>query len=266
MNRAAKTLASAEEIRTDRSWQKIVEELFDTSEGLSELAMQIVEYAVCGYSKTKACKQLGITVYEWNKTVKDNPAIAQLITDGLSLARKWRTAQLEEQYMDAINKSKEILQLSLSDDTVNVKLVGTIAQHARYVIDLFARNDLAPVASANADTDMALKASKDALDYLVEKIASSTDDEIIVTHRIVDADSAPKMKSDASPNFGELGVLEYDDDGKIRCHVCGVYAKNFVMHIRRAHSLEPMDYEAAYDLPEGEVRRMVDELKGEEDD
>lgn len=63
-----------------------------------------------------------------------------------------------------------------------------------------------------------------------------------------------EIQSDASGNYVthpecDYGVLEYDESKhKFRCHVCGKYTKDLVVHIRTEHKISPGRYRNMYGL------------------
>lgn len=67
-----------------------------------------------------------------------------------------------------------------------------------------------------------------------------------VSHRIPQH-QRPKVGDWDGPIFGELGVLEVEEDG-IRCHICGRWFRYLSSHILGKHGVHPDEYRAYFGL------------------
>ena len=241
----------------DENWREIVEKLVEElTDDIPEKVVRATELLLSGYPVGKAAKEVSVspdTVKSW---IRKYPTVAHILAEGRRYLQLWRMAQLEQQFVKAIKKSEEILDLSLSDDTVNVKLAGIQAQHARYLIGLYAGQQV-DINVKGTSSDPVLKAKADALDYLAERLAQRKQDgdPITVSYHVIDERSTnakPLLNSEGDPAFGQLGVLDVNGEGAL-CHICGQRQRLMGVHISREHDMKVRDYESVFLLDEGVV-------------
>lgn len=241
----------------DENWREIVEKLTEElTDDIPEKVIRATELLLAGYTVGKAAKEVGVspdTVKSW---IRKYPTVAHVLAEGRRYLQIWRMSQMEQQFVKAVKKSEEILDLSLTDDSVNTKLTGIVAQHARYVLGLFMGQQVDLNVKQDGD-DPVLKAKADALDYLAQKLAESgqSNDPITVTYRVVDersADSRPMLNAEGEPAFGQLGVLDVNDEGAL-CHMCGQRVRLMGVHISKDHSMRVRQYEDVFLLEPGTI-------------
>jgi DNA-binding transcriptional MerR regulator len=239
----------------DENWRQIVERLTEElTDDIPEKVVRATELLLSGFPVGKAAKEIGVSSDTIKSWIRKYPTVAHVLSEGRRYLQLWRMAQLEQQFVKAIGKSEEILDLSLHDDSVNVKLAGIQAQHARYLIGLFAGQQVDINVRPSAE-DPVLKAKADALDYLAQRLAENRQSGEVVTvnYHVVDERSKnakPLLNADGDPNFGQLGVLDVNEEGAL-CHICGKRQKLMSVHISKDHDMRVRDYEAAFLLDEG---------------
>lgn len=238
-----------------RDWPDILNELWESilesGEPLPDPVVRATELLINGLPIYKVAREIQVnpkTVKSW---LEKYPVMKQAVTEGRQLITFWRLSQIEGQFVDAIEVSKRVLNADLErcgDGPVNSKLLGIQAQHARYILDLFFKNNIQNLIiniNKPADEDKVLKARKDALDYLADRLKSSEDIEdasFIEIH---------------SPEFGHFGSLTVVDN-KVQCHLCGQFFSDLINHIGE-HGLEQAEYEMRYILQVGELNKWQTE-------
>ncbi len=242
----------------DPEWQGFVNQIVEEmGSDLPDKVIEATELLLAGWPMYKVAKRIGAqtkTVRGWLETY---PSMARAVANGRKLLSKWRMAKLEQQFYQAVEKSEEILDLDLTDREVNSKLVGVVAQHARYVISLFAGQKIDVNVTLN-ESDQTLKAKQDALDYLAQALQSqrSSGEPIEATFRVEDVKPAeltasPMLDQDGNPFYGQLGVLDVDVNGEGLCHICGNRYRSMKSHINKAHSMDSKTYELIFMLEHG---------------
>jgi len=255
-------LAISDDNALDHGWNDIVEQLLNEvcESDLPENVVKATEYLLAGWSTRQVADELNIT----SRTVKDwmrkYATMAMAVRNGRKLLSKWRLSRLEQQFVQAVEKSREILSLELEDDTVNSKLVATIAQHARFIISLFAGQKI-DVNINFPGADQTLKAKADALDYLAEALARQREGEepIEASYEVVEVNSRehqPLLDEEGHPFFGKIGQIDTTDEGTL-CHICGQRHKQFGLHISSIHKIKYQEYELVYMLPLGTIRDLA---------
>ena len=240
----------------DPDWQKIVNQIVaQMGEQMPDQVIQATEMLVAGFPTHDVAKRLGVKTTTVRRWLESYPAMAMAVANGRKLMSVWRMSRLEQQFLQAIDKSEEILDLDLEDRAVNSKLVGVVAQHARFIISLFAGQKIDVNIKVNQGEET-LKAKQDALDYLALKLAAQREEDkpIEAVYRVLDANPeeapTPLLSADGNPAFGQLGVLDTNEEGTL-CHACGKRVPNLAGHVTGAHSLKLSVYEMIYMLTTG---------------
>lgn len=241
----------------DASWREIVERLTDElTDDIPEKVVRATELLLSGYPTEKAAKEIGVSSSTIKSWIRKYPTVAHVLAEGRQYLQIWRMAQLEQQFLKAVTKSEEILDIKFTDHDINQKVVATVAQHARFVIGLFAGQKI-DINITGTASDPILKAKADALDYIAQKLAErkASDDPITVSYHVIDAEDDKKrllLNQDGSPLYGDLGKLDTNEDGSL-CHICGNREKILGIHIAKDHDLRVRDYEAVFLLENGAV-------------
>lgn len=241
----------------DENWREVVEKLTEElTDDIPEKVVRATELLLSGYPVAKAAKEVGVSAPTIKSWIRKYPTVAHVLAEGRRYLQMWRMAQLEQQFVKAIEKSEDILNLSLYDDTVNQKLVATVAQHARFVIGLFAGSQIDLNVKSTAEEPL-LKAKVDALDYIAQKMAEhrQSEDPIVVGYYVVDeksTQSRPLLDGEGNPAFGQLGTLDVDSQGAL-CHICGQRQRLMGVHISKDHSMKIADYERTFLLEDGAI-------------
>lgn len=258
----------------DLSWQEIINDLVEQVAGeniddIPEKVIKATELLLTGMPYYKVAQELGVTTTTVKTWVKKYPPMALVLQKGRPLLAKWRIAKLEQQYLMAIEKSREILEMDLyssdSEDgenfpTPNAKLTGVVAQQVRFIIQQFTKvnNEISIKSDGESVT---MSASGDALDYIAEKLAEHRDREepVEATYRVIDDKNTsdkyiPILDEHGEPFYGEMGILEINEDNKIQCHICGNYYKSLTTHLYGKHEVPPDVYELTFMLDEGAIQ------------
>ena len=250
------------------SWNEIVNQLVDelSKDDLPDKVVRATELLLSGYPTYKVAKKLNVkpaTVRGW---LSRYPTMAAIVANGKKLLAKWRMSVLEQQFISAVERSQEILEISLDgtmigregyEERVNPKILTVVAAQARYIIGLFAGQKV-DVTVVYEMGDTVMKARNDALDYLAQRLAEQDagPEPVEAVFRVIDGkvdDTGPFLDENGQPPFGQMGVLDTNDNGTL-CHVCGRRFKSFAKHLLISHNSTAEDYETLYLLEEGSVR------------
>jgi hypothetical protein len=241
------------------TWQDAINQLTETliDSDVPERVVKIAEMLVAGFPMYKIAKKIGVKTSTVKSYIKKYPAMASAVARARSDLSLWRMAQMEQQFVQALETSEEVFT---ADDSTNAKLLGIKAQHARYVLSLFFGNKLDINIKISDETPL-LKASKSALDYVVDAAKEyENEDTIEATVRIIEDGSTngPLLDEEGNPNHGVLGELDVSEEG-IMCHVCGVRFERLDIHIRVKEKLSSEMYETIFMLSPGTI---ADTIKG----
>lgn len=251
----------------DEDWAQIVESLVAEigTKDLPDKVVQATEMLIAGTPTYKVAKKLKVNTDTVRRWLTQYPTMAAVVGRGRELLNKWRMARLEQQFLTALERSQEILELSLAGEDaegnrVDPKVVTVIAAQARYVIGMFAGQRV-DVSVTHELGDTVLKARTDALDYLAERLlqyqGDAQEEPIETVYRVIDAkidSNGPMLDEDGNSPFGELGKLDSNEDGTV-CHVCGKRLKYLGSHILSNHAMQTGEYEELYMLEPGSVKK-----------
>jgi len=252
----------------DAEWNKeierLVEQLSQEDANLPERVIQATEYLLAGWPSYKIARELNIKSSQIKEWLKQYPVMARIVAESRKWLIKWRMSRLEQQFLTAIERSEEILEIGLDgndtdDNPVNAKVVGVVAQHVRYIIGLYAGQQMDINVNFGIQEET-LKATKDALDYIAVRMAQERggDEAIEATYRVVDespTSNRPVLDPGGNPHFGEMGVLDTTNLG-VLCHICGVREGDLAKHIHMQHKLSDEEYEVTFLLPYGSIKRL----------
>lgn len=260
------------DILNDKGWGQIVDAIVDElteTDHLPDKVIQATELLLAGYPIYKAARKLNVSPKTIRRWLSTYPTMAAVIAHGKGLLTKWRMAQLEQQFLSAIERSQEVLDISLDGTVtdeygnvvgVNPKVLTVVAAQARYIIGLFAGQKV-DVTVTHELGDTVMKAQQDALDYIAQQLIQQRDgadvEPIEATFRVVDAkvdDKGPMLDEDGEAPFGKMGVLDRNDDGTL-CHICGSRNKDHSKHVLSRHNMGVEEYETLYLLDQGSLHR-----------
>lgn len=260
------------------TWQTVIDNLTLTlTEGdTPDKIISMAEMLVSGWPMYKIAKELGVSTKTARSWLVKYPEVTQAVAVARKQVSIWRMQQMEKQFVTAVKKSAEVLEVAATYDpqedvperVVNSKLLGIQAQHARWVLDLFLGNKFKDININIIEQNPTLKATKDALNYITEQLGSQGDDDIIEgTVRVVDEANAqgPLLDENGDPYYGALGILDSNDDGML-CHICGQRFKRLDIHLRVKEGVSADMYEVMFMLDAGTIRdAMREDDKSEED-
>lgn len=228
------------------SWQDIADliwEQIDRDEDLQfpDEVMQAVELLLSGEPRYKVAKKLGVSSRTVKNWLEKYTVARSALLMGQKLLSRWRMAKLEQQFLDAIEVSREVLTADPGEEQTNVKLLGVQAQHARWLIEKMLDPKIQSVVfNINTKEDDGIyKARKEALDYLATKIET------------IDAEFS--SVSDG-PEHGHYGVISRKGD-QAQCHICGTYVDNLLAHVEKEHNITSEEYEVDFKLQYGSLRK-----------
>jgi hypothetical protein len=229
----------------DPEWSEIVDKLIDEmGEELPDKVIEATELLLSGYSTHQAARKIGSSPRTIRQWLEKYPTMAMAVRNGRQLLTKWRLSKLEQQFVLAADKSREILELSMRDSDVNAKLVGVVGQHARFILSMFMGQKI-DIDIQVTETPQ-LKARNDALAYLAQQMASmggKRENVIEASYTVVTPEKTtgqPLLDERGDPFFGKLGELDRNTDG-VLCHICGQRSKHPIQHIV-SHRIGIMDY------------------------
>ncbi|MCK5605143.1 MerR family transcriptional regulator [Candidatus Pacearchaeota archaeon] len=253
----------------DEEWADIVNKLVIdiNEEDVPDDVVRATEMMLVGFPITEVSAELGIETRTIRKWLTTYPIMAATVANGRALLSKWRMSKLEMQFLKAINRSEQVLDLSMAGSYldsegvshfVDPKVLTVIAAQSRYVIGLFA-GQKTDVQVTHELGDTVLKAREDALDYIADKLQDQKEgvviDAVETTYRVLDpkVETGPMLDSDGSPPHGKIGEFDINENG-IECHICGSRFKALHNHLYSKHNTSTKDYEMLYMLEQGSVR------------
>ena len=265
-------LVADEAFSPDSRWNQIVTTILDSyDETVPDNALKAAELLMNGFTTRQVADRLDVTQQSVMGWMKRYPKLAIIVAQGRELLSRWRLGQLEQQFYDAVQVSREILAIPLSGkwmnpetgemEDVNSKLLGIQAQHARFIISLFTNQQIDVVVKLDENTQELFKAQKSALDYIADQIDTvrKKDETIEATYRLIDPEEdGPLVDEDGNPHHGEIGVVNVDLSG-ILCHICGGRYSQLGIHIRTKHRMSIESYELTFMLNSGAVSQAQNE-------
>jgi len=263
-------------IREDADWNTLVSALIDEmdTQDMPDKVITATELLLCGYPTTKVAKEIGVTSQTVRNWLSSYPIMSDIIARGKPLLAQWRMSKLEQQFFKAINRSEDILGVSLSGidtktgEKVDAKILTVVAAQARYIIGLFAGQQSNVNVRHELD-DSLLLAHTDALDYITLQMKKhrEANEPIDAIVRVIDAkvdNTAPMLDENGDALYGKLGEIDKTEDG-ILCHVCGKRLRGFSAHISTAHTMTADDYELIFALPTNLLSKAEDYWKNKND-
>lgn len=252
-------ITEIDKLSPDAEWADIVNQIVDTLRDGDhpDDVVLAAEYMIAGWPTYKISKKLDVSKLTIRRWLTKYPSMAAAVSYGRKMMSAWRMARLEQQFLSATERSQEILDLDLDAEGVNVKLVGLLAQHSRFIISLFAGQKVDIDINVNHNNPV-LKAREDALDYIAKAVAdnreNADDEPIEAIFTVVDhkEESGPVIDEEGEPFHGEMGVLDIDEEG-VLCHICGERFRYLSLHIRKKHNLSNDAYEITFMLDRNTV-------------
>jgi hypothetical protein len=244
-------------------WRTIITDLSAqiAEDDLPDKVSKFTEHLISGYSVNDAARRVRISQQTAQSWLAKYPKIAELASKGRELLSSWRMTRLEQQFLQAIDRSEEILAVNLdgtdkNGNKVDPKVLTVVAAQARYMIGLFASQQR-DITVTHQMGDTVLKAREDALEYLASQLKDHVDGSIAepveVAYTVISPrvdNHGPLLREDGEPNFGQFGELDIAESGTL-CHVCGRRTRNLVAHAKQAHTMSRRDYETLYMLEDG---------------
>jgi len=243
----------------DESWGRIVDSIILSLEGedIPDQVIRALELLLSGFPVPEVARQLSVKTETVRRWLVKYPRISEILADNQPNLVKWRMTQIDQQFLQALEVSKRVLELPMHGDDVNAKLVGIMAAQARYIIGLRA-GQKQDITVTHEMGDSVLKAREDALEYLAGRLLFQDHEEPIeTTIRIIDNnidDQGPMVDEYGNAPFGEIGTLDIDSSG-ILCHICGQRYKSLKRHVLSKHGLGTTEYELMYGLEEGTLKK-----------
>jgi hypothetical protein len=262
----------------DEEWVDIINQLTDqlSAHDLPDKVVKAAELMLVGTPNYQIASRLNVSPQTVRKWLSDYPIIAMVVAQGKKLLSKWRMAQLEQQFLQSVGRSQEILDVNLDGtdkdgNKVNPKILTVVAAQSRYIIGLFAGQKV-DVTVTHELGDTVMKAKEDALDYLAEKLNEQKDgaqeQPIEAIIRVVDPhvdNNAPLLDEHGNPVFGKMGCLDTSSDGT-ECHLCGKHLKSLRRHIENGHGMTCQEYEMTFMLDDGAVKNADNKALEESDE
>jgi len=256
-------------------WSNIVSTLLDSLDvqDFPDDVLRATEMMLVGMPTYKIGKRLGVSTATVRGWLTKYPAMSVVVANGKKLLAQWRLGKLEQQFLTALERSEEVLEVGIDGfyegadgayRRVDPKVLTVIAAQARYIIGLFAGQKI-DVSVTHELGDTLLKARADALDYLADRLAAQDDgsdlEPIEAVVRVIDAkmdNDGPSLDPDGNAPFGTRGILSRDKEGSL-CHICGNRYKSLARHLDTKHGTTTDEYEMTYDLEDGWVRKLDNE-------
>jgi hypothetical protein len=251
-------------------WQTIIDRVVDDLDGdIPDKVIRAAEYLICGWPTHKIAERLNTkkeTIRGW---LTRYPKMAVAVNYGQRELYRWRMAQLEQEFLTALDVSQRILDLGSGMKTtkdleelesLDPKILAIQAQQSRFIISLFAGQKMDLRIKSPSDDRPALKAQKDALDYLAEQITDklgTVEARPETTYRVIDINSGvrgPLLDDKGDPFHGKLGEIDQKEEGTL-CHVCGERVAKLYMHVTKGHKMKVREYEIVFMLDKDSLRQ-----------
>ena len=243
-------------------WHEIIDHLVDelTEGDFPDDVIKAAEYLICGWPTYKVAERLGKQTNTIRGYLSRYPQVAAAVHYGQRELQRWRLAQLERQFISAVEASQDILDLGTPHrqvenlEEVDPKILALKAQQARFIISLFAGQKLDLQIRGPEDERPALKAQQDALDYIADKVSNRLEsieafpERQTTTYRVIDAKdrkSGPMLDENGDPMHGTLGEFDTNEEGTL-CHVCGDRYSKIRLHVTKGHKLTDREYEMVF--------------------
>jgi len=244
-------------------WQTIVDTIVNdlSEEDYPDDVIKAAEYLICGWPTHKIAQRLSkkkTTIRGW---LTRYPKMAVAVNYGQRELQRWRMAQLEKQFLSALETSQNILDAANENaEPVNPKLLAIQAQQARFIISLFAGQKVDLKVKSPSDERPSLKAQQDALDYIADKITDRLNTIEAVpettTYRVIDASTGvkgPMLNENGDPFHGKLGEIDQNEKGTL-CHICGARVGKLYLHVTSGHKIKDREYEIIFMLDRGTLK------------
>lgn len=252
-------------------WQTIVDEVVDSlDDDIPDKVIKATEYLICGWPTHKIAERLNTKKAIIRGWLTRYPKMAVAVHYGQRELYRWRMAQLEQGFLTALEVSQRILDMGSSKNRLEAnmqdmasadpKLLAIQAQQARFIISLFAGQKMDLKVRSPSDDRPALKAQKDALDYIASQIKDSLNTieaRPEATYRVVDIASGvlgPLLDDKGDPFHGILGEFDQNEEGTL-CHVCGERASKLYMHVTKGHKMKAREYEMVFMLDKDSLKQ-----------
>jgi hypothetical protein len=252
-------LLTVDDIGPDTEWVDIVNTIVETIQkgDTPDEVVEAAEFMIAGWPTYKIAKRLNVSSKTIRRWLTRYPHMAAAVAQGRKLLSSWRMARLEQQFLSAVERSQEVLDVALDDRDVNPKVMGLVAQHSRFVLGLFAGQQI-DINVRIEENSPVLKAKRDALAFLASELVKqregAEDEPIEAVYRVIDEkeEVGPLLDEKGDPLFGVLGEIDVNEEGAL-CHVCGERSKAFSLHVRKKHNISDEAYEVTFLLERGAV-------------
>jgi len=251
-------------------WHEIIDRIVDEleAEDIPDEVIKAAEYLICGWPTYKVAQRLGTKPDIIRGYLSKYPRMAVAVHYGQRELQRWRMAQLEMQFLSAVEASQDILNLGTEHHRVHnlegadPKVLALKAQQARFIISLFAGQKVDLKVRSPEDDRPALKAQQDALDYIADKVSARLEsiealpEKVETTYRVHDVKTGkhgPMLDEHGDPSFGELGVINTNEEGTL-CHVCGDRVGKLRLHVTKGHKMTDREYELVFMLGKGDLK------------
>ena len=212
-------------------WHEIIDHLVDelTEGDFPDDVIKAAEYLICGWPTYKVAERLGKQTNTIRGYLSRYPQVAVAVHYGQRELQRWRLAQLERQFISAVEASQDILDLGTPHRQVE-NLDGVDPKI------------------------LALKAQQAPLDYIADKVSTRLEsieafpERQTTTYRIIDAKdrkSGPMLDENGDPMHGTLGEFDTNEEGTL-CHVCGDRYSKIRLHVTKGHKLTDREYEMVF--------------------
>ena len=255
----ADEIIKAPDAKNDPEWLEIVEKLVEEmGDELPDKVIEATELLLCGWTTYQAARKVGTSAKTIKSWLEKYPSMALAVSNGRQFLTKWRMSKLEQQFILAAGKSKEILELDLRDREVQSRLVGVVGQHARFILSMFMGQKVDIEVTVNETPQM--KARNDALDYIASQMSAlgtKPANVIDASYTVVDPakEKLPQLlNAKGDPFYGKLGELDINEAGML-CHICGQRTRSVLPHLA-SHRISTNDYGLVFMIPKDLLKNL----------
>lgn len=226
---------------------------------LTAQQIQALPYVAFGLEEEKIINLTGISSQSLRSWMKGNSVFLAAVTDYKLILKKYHEYKLNQAGVIAWDTVFDLLEEDVENsETFRDKreLQRLKADMAKFVIkELRIRPEERSVDVKVTNDVYVTENSADIIARRLAEIQSETEHTVVTSdYRILDKtddrDGSPPLVDGRMPLIDGMkySVLETDEHGKIRCHVCGKYAGDIVAHVSDEHKMDIYGYRIGYGL------------------
>src|SRR5512146_918296 len=107
-------IIKAPDAKNDPEWNEIVDKIVEElGDEIPDKVIEATELLISGFSTYQAARQMKTNVKTIRTWLEKYPTMAMAVRNGRALLQKWRMSKLEQQFILAVDKSRQLLEADL---------------------------------------------------------------------------------------------------------------------------------------------------------